>query len=223
MNRSRSRSAIRVRRPDPCTSIDGRQRAQSEDPSDNSVNVVSPERVSISASPNCNLEFEEFEVIMAQPQQQQQQQLFAPRYVNFTSRATLHSCMQWYEVSQLMATLKNIWKINFSLTEQRQQAMLQLNNLEDAAPFSAVERFPEGRLYICTGTGDWLRKFQQLRTALSLKEHKQDKKATGEAQDISDSMVAFHNSITNLMTQIAQQENVYCRETFERLYGLIWQ
>ncbi|UHK03085.1 MAG: coat protein [Guiyang benyvirus 1] len=217
MNRQRSRSARR-RGIERTTRVTRATRTHSEPNLDSSFENISPERQpDIPANPIIIMQ-QGHDVNMAAPQVAR-----APCYINFTSRATLHKHMQWYEVGQLMETLKNIWKINFSITEQRQQALLQLNNLDDACPYDVHVRFPEGRLYVCTGTGDWLRKFQQLRTSLSLKEHKHDKKTTGEVPDISDAMVAFHNSITNIMTQIGQQENVFYRDNFERIYSLIWQ
>lgn len=57
-------------------------------------------------------------------------------YNNYATRLTVHECMPWYNVRELMTTLRAILKINFSIVEQRQQALLQLNNLNDEAPFT---------------------------------------------------------------------------------------
>lgn len=138
-----------------------------------------------------------------------------------------HQYMQWYKVETLIKMLRNIWKINFSIVEKRAQALTQLNNLIDDAPFDQMQRFPDRVAYISLAHGDWVRKIQQLRTSLSLKKHSKDKKSrsgsTIETSDFGDSMIAFHNSITNLLTQLSQQENIFTRASFESYYSLEWQ
>lgn len=152
-----------------------------------------------------------------------------PQYSDASWRGAIltHQHMQWYKVETLMRMLRNVWKINFSIVEQRAQAMTQLNNLIDDAPFSKEQRFPERDAYISTAHGDWVRKIQQLRTSLSLKDHCKDKKSTGgstvESSDFGDSMIAFHNAVTNLMMQLSQQENIFMRDSFESYYRLEWQ
>lgn len=83
--------------------------------------------------------------------------------------------------------------------------MAALNALEESAPYDKTVRFPENKYYICEATGDWLRKFQQLRTSLTCKEiiRGVDGKSTVLASDFNDSMLAFHNSISSLLSQIS--------------------
>ncbi|XP_031328093.1 uncharacterized protein LOC116159281 [Photinus pyralis] len=85
-------------------------------------------------------------------------------------RAIIAKSQPWYNIEELMALLINIRKANYSIVEQRQQMLTALNEMRTAAPFDRNVRFPEGVVYICETHGDWIRKFQQLRTSLSFKD-----------------------------------------------------
>ncbi|KAL3272089.1 hypothetical protein HHI36_022551 [Cryptolaemus montrouzieri] len=99
-------------------------------------------------------------------------------------------------------------KVNFAIVANRQQQLDALNSLDIKCPHSEHLRFPVGRRYICESNGDWTRKFQQLRLALSTKNVAKDPKAkeAGANIDESDSLVGFHNTIASIMTQLAQVE-----------------
>lgn len=147
------------------------------------------------------------------------------------SRACRVHSAEWYDVEQLGTVMRAMKKMNFSIVEQRQQAMASLNDLQDAAPYSRLERFPADRIYICVSTGDWIRKFQQIRTSLSYRSHevRQAQQPNGAVREVhpmttaeSDSLLAFHNAISSIMSQISQGEYIYTRETFEHTMGVEW-
>lgn len=146
----------------------------------------------------------------------------------YTSYLAVQRGAGWYDVEKLQDLMHAIWKINFSIVEQRAQALTALNNMSVVAPFARDKRFPDDKYYITLGTGDWIRKFQQLRTSLSFKENQKEKKTSAstssnvELQDANDSILAFHNSISSILLQLSQFENVFDRDTFERRFSLTW-
>ncbi|KAL3288871.1 hypothetical protein HHI36_003317 [Cryptolaemus montrouzieri] len=95
----------------------------------------------------------------------------------FTNKASLLEIMPWYEISALVATLRNMRKVNFARIANRKQQLDALNSLDTECPHSEHQRFPLGKRYICESTGDWTRKFQQLRLVLSAKNLAKDPKA----------------------------------------------
>lgn len=143
-------------------------------------------------------------------------------YSVYSSTADLHSCMSWYSVRELSHTLKAMRKLNFSLVEHRAQALQSLNSLNDDATYSKTQRFPENGFYICEAHGDWIRKFQQIRTSLATKDHVKDKKATTTLPDPTehnDALLAYYNAISGLFTQLSQKEFLFNKERFETFYG----
>lgn len=140
------------------------------------------------------------------------------------SRVELYSLSIWYEVKTLCTTLSNMRKCNFSVVEQWQQQLAGLNALDDSAPYAKDVRFPENKYYTCEATGNWLRKFQQLRTSITCKEAIRaiDGKSTVMTSDFNDRMLAFHNSISSLLSQISQSEYTYNRVSFETSYSEEW-
>lgn len=138
------------------------------------------------------------------------------------------SCLQyttWYSVRDLMATIKSINKINFSIVEQRQQALTSLNSISDDCPYSLNTRFPQDGHYVCAGKGDWVRKIQQLRTSLAYKEVTLRGGPTPPAAsttDANDSCIAFYNACSAIITQVAQRDFVHDRQSFERDFALTW-
>jgi hypothetical protein len=143
----------------------------------------------------------------------------------------------WYKVSDLFPALKAIRKINFSITEQRQQSLERLGNLNDDAPFSKDFRFAHNGTYVCEAEGDWARKFQQLKAALSYKDYSKDDKlnpvpkggqstmgapSENKPLDFNDSQMAFWNSTTSMFDQLRRADGVFNRAVFEQKFGLHW-
>jgi hypothetical protein len=147
-------------------------------------------------------------------------------YQNVPGNFGVLSLAPWYRVTDLMDAIKQIRKVNFSIVEQRQQAFERLAKLADDCPFTINEQFPAQGLYVCEMIGDWDRKFQQLKLALSYKDHsKDDKFREGKDQfpgGINDAQVAFWNSTTAIMTQLINMDNVFSRLSFELKYSLTW-
>lgn len=145
----------------------------------------------------------------------------AGQYVNWDhSDAPIAVGFAWYRVSTLLRTLQEIQRGNFSITEQRQQMLDKLNGIPMEAPFAQDRRFPNDA-YVSLAIGDWPRKFQQLRLALSLKD-RTGNRAPIDSDSWNDTIVSFHNSITAMYTQIRLKDGVYNRVTFEDYYNLRW-
>jgi hypothetical protein len=153
-----------------------------------------------------------------------------PYEVNSYSKIRNLEYLSWYRLSSLGSEIKSARKINFSITEQRQQTLQRFGNLDDVCPFDIQSRFPENDLYICEGFGDWSRKFQQMKTALTFKSYDKDDKSkkTGEESsikslgDYNDSQQAFWNSTTSMLDQIKRNDGVWDRNRFEAYFGLHW-
>lgn len=119
----------------------------------------------------------------------------AGQYVNWDhSDAPIAVGFAWYRVSTLLRTLQEIQRGNFSITEQRQQMLDKLNGIPMEAPFGPHRRFPTDS-YVSLAIGDWPRKFQQLRLALSFKD-RTGTRAPIDSESWNDTIVSFHNSIT---------------------------
>lgn len=131
--------------------------------------------------------------------------------------------LPWYSLDDLMKELQALRKVDFSIVESRKQALQRFNNMTSIAPFSVSQRFPSGKLYICETHGDWSRKFQQLKSSLSMKE-KENKFADKQTdpQNVSDSLVAFWNATSTMYDQISRNDGVFSREVFESTFSLIW-
>jgi len=154
-----------------------------------------------------------------------------PYGASYTQRVRVAAYLPWYDVGELAECLRGIRRNNFAIAEQRQQALERLGNLSTDAPFAAATQFPEDRDYVCEGHGDWARKFQQLKSALSYKPgDKDEKKKAGTsttpdatfAADIGDPQQAFWNSTTAMIDQISRLDGVMSRAQFEHHYGLTW-
>lgn len=132
---------------------------------------------------------------------------------------------EWYNVKQLMIVMKQLNKLNFSLSNLRQQGLTTFSGLNTDCPFSKTKQFPDD-LYVCTGAGDWARKFQQLVTALSYKSRDKDQKTARDDQshaDYNDSQQSYYNICTQIVQQIVGRQYVFDRTFFESYYGLKWQ
>jgi hypothetical protein len=138
----------------------------------------------------------------------------------------------WYDVEQLIEEVIALRRINFSIVEQRQQALERLNSIIIHHPFAANLRFPDNKVYICELNSDWARKFQQLKSALSLKERDKEvlmKHNTSPTQHLdapntlgSDSQQAFWNATTNILDQLTRLDGCYDRASFERTFNMDW-
>jgi len=144
----------------------------------------------------------------------------------------------WYKVSDLFPAIRALRKINFSIVEQRQQALERLGNLTDNAPFSKDYRFAAEGTYVCEVDGDWARKFQQLKAALSYKDYSKDNKlnpvprggtqgptgtpSENKPLDFDDAQMAFWNATTAMFDQLRRADGVFNRAMFEQKFGLHW-
>lgn len=121
-----------------------------------------------------------------------------------------------------MAFVNAAQSVNFSIQEQRSQVLQRLANLLHVYPVERDRRFNARGLYVCMVYGDWSRKFQQLRTALSYKDLAKDNKAKVPLSDISDALVSYQNALTSMMDQLVRMDGVFDREAFESQMGLAW-
>lgn len=130
-----------------------------------------------------------------------------------------------------MRTISEIKGINFSIVEQRQQALELLNKTPKMQNFFNYDvRFPNS-LLICENQGDWPRKFQQLRSALCFKSRYDEAKLKTDPRSIaegpgldnfSDASQAFWNATTNILDQIVNGHGVFTREEFENYVSTRW-
>jgi len=144
-----------------------------------------------------------------------------PRYQDWNRQRSVKILMhaQWYTVDELMTNMNYIRTINFSITEQRSQALARLNGMFSRCPYSQNQRFPDDLDFVCESVGDWARKFQQLRSSLSYKDSK-----TGAPDHVhkNDSFTAFWNATTAIIGQLMSLDGVINRTDFEEKYQLRW-
>lgn len=135
----------------------------------------------------------------------------------------------WYSVRSLVEVVTTIRDINFNIVEQRQQALERLSKARVPAPFSSQSRFDPGDDFICEFAGDWARKLQQLKSALSHKERDlrtqgvrdRDEK-TNDHGSVSDAQQAFWNATTSIIDQVSKCEDIYDANSFESKFRLVW-
>jgi len=157
----------------------------------------------------------------------------------------------WYNVANLGRAIRGIRGINFSIVEQRDEALARLNAILNEAPYAIDTRFPIGAAYVCEAIGDWPVKLTQLRESLAYrerikdeKEKRNDKQETkmmvnknagagamvnfgddrsfDKSWDFNDSLHAFYKSTQNILSEIGNYDRVFTRENFEEEYGLEW-
>lgn len=143
----------------------------------------------------------------------------------------------WYFVPSLMKEINALRKINFAIVEQRSQALERFNNLCSISPVSETERFPAAGLYVCELLGDWPRKFQQLKAALSFRERDVRAKQSNDNNNnaprevvnagslishYSDAHMAFWNSTTSILDELLRADHVYDRSSFEEELRMDW-
>lgn len=157
-------------------------------------------------------------------------QLVTMPYTIYPDRAASMEFVPWYDARELGATIAAIRKINFSIVEQRQQALERLGNMLDECPYDPDHRFPTGKRYVCEGYGDWARKMQQLKSALNYKPLDKDDKtrntAPGSGPSVGhqdDPQQAFFNATTSMFDQLVRLDGVFDRASFERSFGLVWE
>jgi len=147
-------------------------------------------------------------------------------YTTISKQLRIYMVAPWYNVQQFVDEVKSLRCINFSIVEQRQQALERINKLHSVCPFKANVRFPEHELYICEFHGDWARKLQQLKSALSYKDR--DKEVFQSSQKLEsssrpdDASQAFWNATTAMLDQMTRGDGVFDRETFELYFKPTW-
>jgi hypothetical protein len=124
-----------------------------------------------------------------------------------------------------MKEIEALRKIDFSVVTQRTQALERFNNMRAVHTFAQDTRFPADGYFVCEIVGDWARKFQQIKTALShrdntdLKSHKTE--GAPDKQSFSDAQQAFWNATTNMYDQLIRADGLFDRVLFETQYQ--WQ
>jgi hypothetical protein len=145
-------------------------------------------------------------------------------YVNVSARFAVLAHAPWYTLEDLLAEISALRKIDFSVVTQRAQALERLNNIRQVVPFQANNRFADG-YYVCEVLGDWSRKFQQLKSALSHRDNKELKSVAKpeivDQQSFADAQQAFWNSTTAMYDQLIRTDGLVDRGTFELQYQ--WQ
>jgi len=149
-------------------------------------------------------------------------------YQNVSQQVRVLMYAPWYDVQDLIKTITFVRDINFNITESRQQALERLSKSRCEAPFGANDRFVNDRDFVCEFTGDWARKFQQLKAALSHKERDlrtqgiKDSKEFNDVGSVSDSQQAFWNASTAIYDQLVKLDGVWDLISFESHYRLRW-
>lgn len=144
-------------------------------------------------------------------------------YENWTSKVEVLSYGPWVTAKSLKRTLGALQGTNFSIQEQRNQAMARIADLGGEAPFGAEDRFPDVGLYVCLDYLDWGSKMRQLRSSLLVKDYAKDDKHKGSTTvDISDNIVSFHHSISSMLDELNRLDGVFNRESFEDTFCLEW-
>lgn len=146
-------------------------------------------------------------------------------YHDLTHKIRIAMAANWFETDALMTFIKDARKINFSIVEQRQQVLQKLNVLNSDAPFQEDDRFPDDLLFVCDALGDWSRKFQQLRLALSYKDRDLKEKLPSTDQkemNFNDALLSFHNSLNSMQEQLVCDDNVWDRDRLENYFRMDW-
>ncbi|QIT20100.1 MAG: putative structural protein [Diabrotica undecimpunctata virus 2] len=142
-------------------------------------------------------------------------------YKPWTPNMELVSYGQFANAKHLLDFVNNARLINFSLNEQRQQTLERLNKIVHEAPFTRTTRFPEHGLFVDLDHGDWDRKMQQVRNALSFKDPKGADRGHS-SQEYNDALLSFSNGLNAIVAQIRRKDGVFGRATFENYFDLTW-
>lgn len=133
----------------------------------------------------------------------------------------------WYSTYDLLTEMRYLRAINFHIVEQRAQALERFNKLDGLFTdelFNLERRFPMGIAYVCDIMGEWPRRFQQLKTALSYKERdlrNQEKSSPDHQAQQNDAFVAFWNATTNIIDAVVKKD-YWTTKLFERHFRLTW-
>jgi len=154
-------------------------------------------------------------------------------YEHWNEEAEDFSCLDWCPIKDVMQAIRKCQAINFSVVEQRGEALTIINQIRRDAPFTMHVRFPEPTLYVCLSRGGWPRKLTQVMEALNFKEttltKKEESKMGVKGNDPrsgfysgDDALHAFHQGLTNMVNEIATRDEVWGRVSTEARLGLTW-
>jgi hypothetical protein len=160
-------------------------------------------------------------------------------YDRWNEEAETWSEMRWIGVKELGEAIRVCQSINFSVVEQRREALAVLNSLYGESPFNRLEEFPQYKTYVCLMLGSWPVKMSQAIEALNFKETTLPEKgkeaamksvvAKYEGNDPrrgfysgDDALHAFHQALVNMQREVAMRDRVYGRRSLEDHLNIEW-
>jgi hypothetical protein len=145
----------------------------------------------------------------------------------------------WYPTREAARVFTEMASKDFSVVEQRREALSLLTGLPSEAPFDYDRRFPARATYICSALGDWPNKLAQLRSALNYRDDVKSSSTSVDQQRLTtrtdqpngarraaysgdDALFSFHQALRNCMQEIGRSDHVFGRKSFESRMGLVY-
>lgn len=140
----------------------------------------------------------------------------------------------WVSHVDLLQAIQFVRSINFSVVEQRAEALARLLNLLTRAIFNVVSRFPQTGAHIHISSAPYTTAWGQLVSALSFKERALEKMyqggGKGPSEDIiryfdakmDDNIQAWRFACATFINQAANNSSVYDRLKFETHFCIRW-
>jgi hypothetical protein len=132
---------------------------------------------------------------------------------------------------------------NFSIIEQRREALTLIHGAYKDCPFDRTHEFPEYSTYVCLQLYDWPNKMDQCIEALNFnansipEEHEGTRsnktgmlghvKTKGNDSRIGffsgdDALHAYHQSLVNMQKELAALDGVFGKRSLESRLGIVW-
>lgn len=169
-------------------------------------------------------------------------------YKKFPEEAASEADNFWYRKSDFLGAILAIKDINFSIVQQRQNALAQLQAIPHRIIVAPDVRFPAIGTYFHMGMGNIAKVYVQLTSSLNYKESSKHRSepiktpekpgngkvsilqnetghATGfvvEFNSEDDAMLGFHNAIATVQATLSIPYSTLGRTGFETRFALEW-
>jgi len=164
-------------------------------------------------------------------------------YNHWSEEAETLSGLNWCPVKEATSIIRQCLNKNFSIIEQRREALSLIHGMYKECPFSRLERFPEYTTFVCLQMYDWPNKMDQAIEALNFKETSIPEEHEGTRSNKTglmgnfknkgndprpgfysgdDALHAFHQALVNMQRELAAMDGVFGRRSLEARLGIVW-
>lgn len=145
---------------------------------------------------------------------------------NSNIKVQMHAYNQtWYRVPELMRTITEIRRLNFSRTIDRDIALAFLDGvsmtLEDIG-VSADERFPQNVHVICEDIGVWSSFFLKLRYCMNASYGRNELNNKDDKSSLRHDCKSLYETLENMIQHLSDLNYSMNQKSFETFFNLSW-